>query len=117
MTKSIELGCAGHSICSDRCRWHRHTIVGNYAVSSVGDLFINKKRETFGAGSEDWFETMVFPLTDRKFRNNDGCGCREFANYSELEGIRYKTAGEAQAGHEKMVKEYLTKARSEEGAK
>ena len=106
----VELGCPGHFICAKDCHWRRHTQVGNYRVSSVGDLFLateKGKRQPLGAGEDSFFETMVFELVPgSQCDGNEGCGCREVKGWSELDGVRYATAGEAQAGHEKMVEKY-----------
>lgn len=110
--KRVELGCAGHFICARDCNWRRHTQVGNYRVSSVGDLFYRSeenKRQTVGSGDKDFFESMVFKLSPHLCKDNDGCGCREVSKWSELECIRYATAGEAQKGHEKLVAKYARK--------
>lgn len=104
----VELGCAGHFICAQDCRWRRHTQVGDYRVSSVGDLYYKhepKKRQTVGAMG--YFETLVFKLSKEQSEGNEGCGCREVAEWSEIDGERYETAGEAQAGHERYVAKYL----------
>ena len=105
--KIKELGCAGHLIVLESCRWKRHTQVGRYRISTVGDYYYQEKRTTLGAGEDSFFETMVFKTTDKQEKNNDGCGCKEVSDWSELECIRYSTAGKAQAGHEKMIKKYL----------
>lgn len=104
----IELGCAGHFICAKDCHWRRHTQVGNYRVSSVGDLYYHHeplKRQTIG--SFGFFETMVFKTTPHLCKDNDGCGCFEVETWTEHEGERYETAGDAQAGHERYVAKYL----------
>ena len=106
--KAVELGCAGHFICAKDCLWRRHTQVGKYRVSSVGDLYYKSepyKRQTVGASG--YFETMVFALTNKQSSGNEGCGCREVKEWSEIDGERYDTAGEAQKGHEKYVRKYL----------
>lgn len=105
--KPVELGCAGHFICADRCRWRRHTQVGSYRISSVGDLYIDGKRETVGAWG--YFETMVFKTKRDLCVGNDGCGCRQIESWTEVDAIRYETAGEAQKGHERFVAKYLKK--------
>lgn len=112
MAKPIELGCAGHFICAGDCRFRRHTQVGKYRVSTVGDLFYRiekSKRQTVGAGPDDFFETMVFKTTGKLCKGNEGCGCREVVDWSGMECIRYATAGEAQKGHEKLVTKYARK--------
>ncbi len=119
--KPIELGCAGHLIVANSCRWKRHTQVGNYRISSIGDYYSPDldriaadpratKRDTIGAGEDSFFETMVFETTGKPDWKNDGCGCRAVKAWSEIDSCRYATAGEAQAGHEKFVAKYLRKA-------
>lgn len=116
--KPIELGCAGHLIVANSCRWKRHTQVGKYRISTIGDYYAPDldrikndpratKRDTIGAGDDSFFETMVFETTDEAASDNDGCGCRAVKDWSELDGERYATAGEAQAGHERYVAKYL----------
>ena len=58
-----ELGCPGHLIVADRCRWRRHTQIGtHYRVSTVGNYFPEKggERDTIGGDADSFFETMVF---------------------------------------------------------
>lgn len=118
MIERIELGCAGHLIVAKWCRWKRHTQVGKYRVSSIGDYYgpdidrIDRdrnavKRQTIGGGDDSYFETMVFETIDEQDTGNDGCGCRAVKDWSEIDGERYATAGEAQAGHERYVAKYL----------
>lgn len=123
--KPVELGCAGHLIVARYCRWKRHTQVGKYRVSSIGDYYSPDldsrernatKRTTIGAGDDAWFETMVFETTDRPVEGGEGCGCMEVKDWSELDGERYATAGDAQAGHERYVAKYLEKAEAVSGA-
>lgn len=105
----IELGCVGHCIVGARCHWRRHTQVGNYRVSSIGDYHPepNGPRKPIGAGEESLFETMVFETTPDQDKGNEGCGCRAVASWSEIDGERYANAGDAQAGHESYVAKYL----------
>lgn len=80
-------------------------------MSSVGDLYYSSepdKRQTIGATG--YFETLVFRLTDKPAADNEGCGCREVAEWREIDGRRYDTAGEAQAGHEEFVRKYAALA-------
>ena len=103
----VELGCPGHFICAADCRWRRHTQVGHYRVSSVGDLYYKSepdKRQTMGATG--FFETMVFETLNEQDDKNEGCGCRKVKARSKVDGKRYETAGEAQAGHEAFVRKY-----------
>lgn len=104
----VELGCAGHFICSDRCRWRRHTQVGPYRISSVGDFFPDKNgpRDRVGGSPNAYFETMVFETTGQPDADNEGCGCAAVREWLGLDCERYATAGEAQAGHERYVEKY-----------
>ena len=113
MSKRIELGCAGHFICAKDCHFRRHTQVNGYRVSTVGNLYYshekNGGRKTLGPGKDSFFETYVFRTTDKPVADSEGCGCMEVAEWSEIDGQRYATAGEAQAGHEKYVRKYMRK--------
>lgn len=112
--KITELGCAGHLIMSSRCRWRRHTQIGDvYRVSTVGDYFPSDTREPIGWGDQ-FFESMVFATAAAYEPNNDGCGCRQVVDWTGLEIRRYATAGEAQAGHEDLVAKYATLAEVEQ---
>ena len=107
----VELGCAGHFICANSCRFRRHTQLGDaYRVSTIGDYYPDHrggKRETIGAGEDSLFETLVFETTGEQDKGNEGCGCRTVKSWLEIDGERYATAGEAQAGHERYVAQYL----------
>ena len=103
--KRVECGCAGHFICADRCKYRRHTQVNGFRVSTVGDLWIDGKREKIG--SWGYYETMVFPTSDKPAEGGEGCGCMEVTNWQDVDGKRYETAGEAHAGHEKLVRKYM----------
>jgi len=114
----IELGCAGHFCGSSYCRWRRHTQVGIYRVSSIGDYYAGQvdgssKRMTLGCDPDSFFETMVFRTTGNPVSKSEGCGCIEVENYSEIHSERYATPGEAQAGHERAVALFLRRARIE----
>jgi hypothetical protein len=103
----VELGCKGHLIVARHCQWSRHTQVGNYRVSTIGDYYDpDGKRTTIGLGEDSFFETMVFKTSDEQEDGNEGCGCRKVLDWGEIDGQRYATAGEAQAGHERYVEEY-----------
>ena len=105
--KSVELGCPGHFICASSCRWRRHTQVGRYRISTVGDYYENRERRTLGGEPDSWFETMVFETSDADEPDNDDCGCKEVTSWSEVDGDTYSTAGDAQAGHEAFILKYL----------
>ena len=107
MIERIELGCAGHFICASRCLFRRHTQVGRYRVSTVGDFFLTGDSEREEIGLNRFFETMVFETGDTPEAQNEGCGCKTVIDYLGVDMAGYNTAGEAQAGHEAMVEKYL----------
>ena len=53
---------------------------------------------------------MVFETTEQPDAGSEGCGCLTVRSFSEIDGTRYATAGEAQAGHERFVCQYIAKA-------
>lgn len=115
MVKRIELGCPGHFIAVDSCQYRRHTQVGSYRVSTVGDYYQmdytdpqgrRTKRSTVGSGKDDFFETMVFKTTRKPARDNDGCGCREVKDWGGLECFRSANPKAAHKRHEQMVAKY-----------
>jgi hypothetical protein len=94
-------GYPGHFICADRCKFHVHTHVNGFCVSTVGMYYVralDMKPTEVGHGR--LFETMVFPL------GPDG----EPSSYSEMECAAYNDAAAADAGHEKMVRKYERKS-------
>lgn len=102
-----ELGCIGHCIIGADCRWRRHTQVGdNIRISTIGDYLFDNTLKTVGAGDKDFFETMVFKTVESLAEDSNGCGCHEVTDWGELECVRYVTAGEAQLGHEEMIRKY-----------
>ena len=108
MTERIELGCTGHLIVGDSCRWKRHTRVGSYRISSVGNYYPSDRKERETVGCDRYFETMVFKLQpDAEDETAEGCGCGVVADWGEIDVDSYNTAGEAQAGHERMVEKYM----------
>jgi hypothetical protein len=54
---------------------------------------------------------MVFKTLKRSAKGSEGCGCMEVASLTEVDFEPYNTAGEAQAGHERMVRKYMRKTR------
>ena len=102
-----ELGCAGHLIVSSSCPWRRHTQVGDFRISTVGDYYIGDVRTTVAGFDDAYFETMVFRTTDASAGGSDACGCRQVVSYSAIEVWHYESAGLAQAGHEATVARYV----------
>jgi hypothetical protein len=93
-------GQAGHFIAADRCRFHLHTHVNGYCVSTVGEyypLWLSKDESadepaTIGLGR--LYETMVFRLS--------GNG-EDLESYGDLEMTPYNTRDAANDGHERAV--------------
>lgn len=57
-------GRAGHFISAHRCRFHLHTHVGRFCISTVGDLYYDRdQKEPSEIGSGYLYETMVFDHT------------------------------------------------------
>lgn len=108
----VELGHAGHFICADRCLFRRHTQAGNFRVSTVGDFYPanDKGRESLSAVRGTYFETMVFRTVNRP-GGQENCGCRKLVDLKTVDFTRYRTAGEAQKGHEAFVEKYLKVSR------
>lgn len=104
----VELGCIGHFVLGHECMYRRHTQIGRYAVSTVGDLYVDGVREPVCSKPDRYFETKVFELTDDPVDDSEGCGCRELVDYSERDSMTYATAGEAHAGHEAMVEKWVS---------
>ena len=100
-------GYPGHFICAAQCRFRLCTKVGNYLISTVGDMLdsCTEKRDTIGAGPDDFFETYVFKGGPRC--NVASCGCEQPSiDGHEIDGERCATAGEAQALHLKYCEKY-----------
>lgn len=75
-----------------------------------GDRFDAAYMEKFGfedLGSWGKYETMVFEVGDKVCTEPDcNCGLPVPVSYSELDGIRYGTAGEATEGHYKFCEKW-----------
>lgn len=124
-----ELGCIGHYILADRCRFRRNTQierngVPRYRVSTVGDLYVNRddrERDSIGGYISEadrmFFETMVFELRPPGADDErDGCPCWPSLDSDARYVNRWKSAGHAQEGHEVVVERFLEQVRKEEAA-
>lgn len=101
-------GYPAHFICANDCRFRLATKVGNYIISTVGDLHYEHekdRRRTLGSGDDSFFETYVFKAGARC---GPPCGCNEarLADACEIEGIRTPTAKKARETHMKLCKKY-----------
>ncbi len=92
-------GRAGHFICADYCRFHLHTHVGKFCISTVGDYRVNRDDvKMTEIGYKRIYETMVFDTKSRKSR------------WTELDMAGYGNEAAAEKGHEAMVAKYEAKA-------
>ncbi len=111
-------GYPAHFILGYRCVFHMATKVGNYLVSTVGECLKrdsdedhNKPAawETLGIGG-DYYETYVFRLDDPASRCDaeecGRCGLALPTNWSEIDGQRHKTSGDAARAHIAKCREY-----------
>ena len=115
-------GVSGHYICSQWCRFHLCTKVGNYLVSTVGayvhprhgmgneqleSAWIKKNwpGEDIGRGRK--YETMVFLAGSPCVEEGCDCGMPTIGG-TELAMQGYTVAKDATAGHLAMCKKYAT---------
>lgn len=63
MIKIKERGWAGHFICSDKCMFHRNTLISDgetrVVVSTVGNMVLNSQ-SLVNIGHDRVYETMIF---------------------------------------------------------
>jgi hypothetical protein len=94
-------GYAGHLCVAAECRFHLFTQVGDHLISTVGAGHPGGgERKTIGSGPGDYFETYVFEAGPPC--SADGCDCGgmpTLASLIELDGVRARTAADAQANH------------------
>lgn len=107
--KITYIGCAGHYIAAQSCRFRLHTQVGDdYRISTVGEMYYPHRDEMqpIGSGPDDFFETYVFRTSAKPASGSNGCGCHEVTDWCEIEGHRTATARDAAEMHQKMVEKY-----------
>lgn len=74
--KREERGWASHFCCSDRCQFHRSTLLEyndvSIVVSTIGRYMLHNKDYRFEeVGFGRYFETMVFYADDSEYKNAD----------------------------------------------
>lgn len=96
-------GYGGHFIGWRNCRFHLHTRVGDYRISTVGDYRPDGGDEPtpLGWGPDSLYETMVF-----RVEGHGTHGEGDFTSAWEMETERYATAEEACIGHTEMCWRY-----------
>lgn len=126
----IWMGHPGHFICARDCKFHLNTKVGDYIVSTVGELIHDAPvREILAStrgivlegkgddrladymqkvgygdiGYDRKYETMVF----RALKGKTEC-CPFVADYTggELDALGYNDAGRAYAGHMELCRKW-----------
>lgn len=96
-------GNAGHFICSEDCGFRLCTVVGDYIISTVGELALKDLGPQY-VGWNRKYETMVFQF-EGYCDCTDDCGLPKH-NGSELEMEGYQTRAAAQSGHLAMCQRY-----------
>jgi hypothetical protein len=87
-------GTAGHLLVADRCRFHLHTHVGPWCVSTVGEWYVKPTdSQPEEIGYKRLYETMVFRLYD---------GSPHDGEAESMQG--YNTRDDADAGHEATLR-------------
>jgi hypothetical protein len=120
-------GTPGHHIMAFWCRFHLTTKVGEYLVSTVGELVhpVNleggqdalrwQRKNWPGAevGCGRYYETMVFHTSS--LCEADLCGQCGMPNHNGhgLDMLGYQTAAEANRGHMAMCRKYAGLAQKE----
>lgn len=94
----------GHFCAADRCRFVRHSHVGPYCVSTVGDWWPKGETQAEQIGHGRYFETMVFRVGE------DG-EVADYGNHVDFRG--YTHEADAALGHERIVEEWERIARAE----
>ncbi|MCP3684722.1 MAG: hypothetical protein GY861_18800 [bacterium] len=102
----IYRGWAGHFLCSNRCSFRLHTLVGKYKVSTIGayymrDIYANPIGDMQQVGLDRHYETMVF-VGDDNFSNID-------FNCFKHEGTPEESDEKANKMHDEMCVKYARK--------
>lgn len=94
------LGTPGHLIVADRCRFHIHTHIGRYCISTVGEFYEKPDSMHMTAiGHGRHYETMAFRVGENGEPNYDhelivrGYNSREAANDGHEEICKQAEAG------------------------
>lgn len=104
---SCDLSRPGHFIASDRCRFFRHTHIGErYCVSTVGDYYPEGSGRRVAIGWERFFETYVFDLA-----------ASEGDRWNEIDSLPAQTREDATTAHEDLVAKWTAVAEAELAAK
>lgn len=117
--KIKNFGHPAHFICGNNCRFHLATQVGDYLISTVGELVFDSSvkkvldkvrddREFEEIGFGRTYETMVFRAGEKC--EAEGCNCGlPVIDGSELDFLGYNDADSANKGHQRLVAKWLRK--------
>jgi len=107
----IWLGRSAHFICSNRCRFRLATVVGDFIVSSVGDLpNLKNDKVSEPVGCDRTHETMVF------FRGKlctCGCGQPRIENGLDIDFAPANNDVECYANHMTLCHKYAAMRRAD----
>ena len=109
---------AAHYILSHRGSFHLATCVGDYIVSTVGEIrneMEGRKFKDIGYPEGFKYESMVFPAVKRD-KENEQCCPYEIDAKLELDYERYRTPVEAYNGHMKLCYKWCSKAKGVDDA-
>lgn len=97
---AIHIGHAGHFVGANYCRFHLHTHIGPYCVSTVGDYWPRSANEQEPIGYQRTYETMVFRILPDGDTSAESI---DFAAYNEPEA--------ADRGHARLVRKWTNVAK------
>ena len=94
-----------HFCAADQCYFRLSTQVGDYLISTVGELDM-PNLPGMEVGIDRKYETMVFKAGPPCAIKKCNCGIPSPANLTELEMKPYNTRKDAQEGHMAMCEKY-----------
>lgn len=98
-------GFAGHYICAKDCRFRMTTYVGDFLISTVGQMW--RGDEMVEVGWNRKFETYVFNLGDGVCSAEEcNCGLREPKDFMEIDSLPANDAKTARENHMTLCHKY-----------
>ena len=105
-------GMPGHFFRSTSCCFHMVTVIGEFKVSTIGCYHASNPyknyntRQPIGDAEDSLYETFVFKI--KPGSNQAGAEGTEQPDIelSEIDGERWATEAEAEAGHMRYCHEY-----------
>lgn len=101
-------GSGGHHICLPDCLYHLHTRVGNFRISTVGDMLRSRSPKwVFGdVGLDRKFETYVFRIAGECEQCDPPCGQGEIQDWCEIDSLPANDHAQADANHLLLCHKY-----------